>query len=63
MCFDTFWVRLLEKKPDLAGPDATATLKSRQLKALLQQAYEAGRNNGENASDQQPSLFKAIFGR
>jgi len=62
MSFDSFWLRLCEKKPDLIGPESTATMKSRQLKALLQQAYEAGRKNAASTADTQTSLFKRIFG-
>lgn len=62
MNFDSFWLRLVEKRPELLDPDSTATLKSHQLKRLLSQAYESGRKNAPGQPAGVSSLFKLIFG-
>ena len=62
MNFDSFWLRLVEKRPELLDPNSTATLKSHQLKRLLAQSYESGRKNASGEPAGLPSLFKLIFG-
>lgn len=66
MCFDSVWLRLCEKRPELLSPTATVTMTSQQMKKLLQQVYESGRKDAAKCAgseaDAPTSLFKMIFG-
>ena len=61
MTFDEIWKQLMGKQPKLDKADADVTFKAENLKALLRQVYEQGRQSaprGSAAAD----MFSGIFG-
>lgn len=74
MTAEEMWRQLQERHPSLQDPNSTITLKSRGLKALIDQAYSEGHGNGrkweksltdkepKSSDDWQEYFFKSIFG-
>jgi len=59
MTFESIWLEILKKKPDLVSHVAVIEINSEQFKKLLRQVYEKGVNAGKNSN----SLFEDLFGK
>ncbi len=59
MTFESAWLSLVEKKPEIVEPKATVTIQSDELKKLLLKFYAKGFDAGLETL----SLFDQVFGK
>ena len=57
---EQIWLGFLEQAPKAVDPEFVIKLRSRGLKALLDQAYDEGFEQGKKADT---SLFDNVFGK